>query len=356
MFNDNRRRNPEGTHAGTVFDMTDGLHLRGTYGDHDRTKIKANWTETADIFINDWAGRHTIVAGAEIRYNKQTDQRVYQESLTISPFYNIREVQEALKWSTSQTYFAAYLSDKWSPVKNLVLQPGVRVSNNSFMSMWLIEPRFNLSYDPFMDGKTVIRAGANIYRDRVGDYIQQMTNYPLTTVYYDFGGFGWEEALKYRTYVTSPGITYPTTTELTIGVERDLFRGIFASAHFIYRDYKDQIYTRYINLLDPVTELRDDPTKGRLAQLNNGGYAKYKGLQLVLGKHLGQDWYQFLVSFTHQVSKGNSFLFLDMSQHQGVLNPFYKGDAQPADLYGLTSYDKPYDFKVYAAFKLPWDS
>ena len=258
-----------------------------------------------------------------------------------------------MKWSTSQTYFAAYLSDKWAPVKNLVLQPGVRVSNNSFMSEWLIEPRFNLSWDPLGDGKTVIRAGANLYRDRVGDYIQQMTSYPLTTTYYDFGGFGWEEAQTYRTYVVSPDITYPTTTELSIGVERDLFRGIFASANFIYRNYKDQIYTRYINLMDPVTELRDDPTKGRLAQMNNGGYAKYKGLQLVLGKHMGQDRFQFLVSFTHQVSKGNSFLFLDMSQAQGILNPQYKGDAQPADLFGNTVYDKPYAFKVYVAVRLP---
>ena len=27
IYNDNRRRNPEGTHAGTVFDLTNGLHL-----------------------------------------------------------------------------------------------------------------------------------------------------------------------------------------------------------------------------------------------------------------------------------------------------------------------------------------
>jgi hypothetical protein len=103
-----------------------------------------------------------------------------------------------------------------------------------------------------------------------------------------------------------------------------------------------------------VTELRDDLTKGRLSQLNNGGYAKYKGFTLMLGKHLGHGWYSFLISYTNQISNGNSFLFLDMSQHQGILDPQYKGDAQPADLYGKTVYDKPYDFKAYAAFKLPW--
>ncbi len=354
VFNDNRRRNPPGTHAGTVYDYTAGLHFSGTYGDHDWTKVKANWTETANIFIDDWMGRHTITVGAEVRYNKQADQRVAQESITLSPTYTIRDVQPAVKWSTSQTYYAAYLSDKWSPVKNLVLQPGVRVSNNSFMSEFLIEPRFNLSWDPFMDGKTVIRAGANLYRDRVGDYIQQMTNYPLTTVYYKFPWMEFVDSRTYRVYVTSPDITYPKTTEFTIGLDRDLFWNIFATANFIYRDYRDQIYTRYVNLMDPVTMVRDDPTKGRLSQLNNGGYAKYKGFQFVLGKHLGGDWFQFLLSFTHQVSKGNSFLFLDMSQHQGVLNPEFKGDAQPADLYGLTAYDKPYAFKAYVAARLPW--
>ena len=222
------------------------------------------------------------------------------------------------------------------------------------MSEFLIEPRLNVTWDPIGDGKTVLRAGANLYRDRVGDYIQQMLSYPLVTTLYDFGGFGWEEEQTYRRYITSPGITYPKTIEYQLGLDRDLFAGMYVRANYIYRDYKDQIYTRYTNLLDPVTELRDDPTKGLLNELNNGGYAKYKGLTLMLGKRLGTGWYSFLVSYTNQVSNGNSFLFLDMSQHQGILSPQYKGDAQPADLYGKTVYDKPYDFKAYAAFKLPW--
>ena len=122
VFNKNRRRNPSGSGAGQVMDFSGGAPIiTGNYGDHDWSKVKANWTETANIFIDDWMGRHSITAGAEIRYNKQTDERIAQVNGYLYPGMSIMEIQDAVKWSTSQTYYAAYISDKWSPVKNIVL-------------------------------------------------------------------------------------------------------------------------------------------------------------------------------------------------------------------------------------------
>ena len=54
--------------------MTNGLHFSGTYGDHDWSKIKANWTETANIFIDDWAdGTRSSPERKSATTNRQTN-------------------------------------------------------------------------------------------------------------------------------------------------------------------------------------------------------------------------------------------------------------------------------------------
>jgi hypothetical protein len=225
------------------------------------------------------------------------------------------------------------------------------------LSDFLIEPRFNIAWDFVGDGKTVLRMGGNIYRDRINSYVQQLENYPpVKSITYIFGML-FEDIEAYRRIVVDEDITNPTTYELMLGVDRELLTDLYFSANFIYRKYEDQIFTRYINLVDRQTGMRDDPTKGYQTLYSNFGKCDYKGLQLVLAKRWSHG-FQFMISYSYQVSEGNSQLWTDFSQHQHVLGPrsgLMKGDPQFADLKGKTAFDKPYDFKVFGSFVLPFD-
>ena len=64
-----------------------------------------------------------------------------------------------------------------------------------------------------------------------------------------------------------------------------------------------------------------------------------------------------MLSYSYQVSKGNSSMFLEATQMQYVFGPntLFKGDPQLVDFNGRTFYDKPYDFKAFGTVTLPFE-
>ena len=346
-------------HQGFIYIYgTDGsLTAAGTYGANNKfTRNKLNWSEKLTYFIDDWAGRHSLGAGFEVRYNKSSQWQAVDEVITrFVGEVDEKEITPEFTQALHQTYVAGYIADSWTPFKRLTLKPGIRISRNSYRPKTLIEPRFDFAYDPIGDAKTIIRGGANLYYERMNAYMQQFENYPLLrfeNVYAD--GTIERSTEEYRNLVVDPNLKYPKTTELTLGIDREVIKDLSVQANFIYRKYRDQIFTRKINLRDRTTGLRDDPTKSLLDYYSNSGKSDYKGLTLVLEKRYSHG-YQFLVSYSHQVSKGNSNLFTDFSMLQTIFRDkwLYKDSIQAADLWGRTSFDKPYDFKAFGSVMLP---
>ena len=190
----------------------------------------------------------------------------------------------------------------------------------------------------------------------MNSYVQQLANHPLMGGYVIYKDGSSESAMDtYRRAVIDPNLKYPKTTEFTVGADRQIVKDLAVSADFVYRKYRDQLFRRFINLIDPETGLREDPTIPTfLMYYSNYGQCDYKGLSLTLQKRYSHG-YQFLASFTYQVSEGNSSLFTDFSQLQKVFvgNYLKKGDTQMADMWGKTIYDKPYAFKVFGSATLP---
>lgn len=354
----NQTTNDPTAHQGFIYIFGDELTAAGTYGpDKSFRRTKINWSEKFSVFVDDWAGRHAFAGGFEVRHNQSSQRQARDEVIFRYPgWMDEMEITEPFSQELQQTYIAGYITDSWAPVKNLTLKPGVRLSNNSYRSKLLVEPRFDFAYDPFGNGKTTIRGGANIYYERMNAYVQQFENYPLLTfrnVYVD--GTIEESAESYRNVIVDPNLKYPRTTELTIGVDREIFKDLSFSISYISRRYRDQLFTRLVNLRDRTTLQRDDPTKSALTMYSNSGRADYQGLHLILQKRFSHN-YQFFVSYSHQTSKGNSNLFTDFSMLQTIFRDRYlfKGDLQMADLSGRTSFDKPYDFKAFASAMLPF--
>ena len=337
----------------------------GTYFiDENLIKRKLNWSEKMTWLVDDWGGRHTFYAGFDIRHNKTTQDRGMEDSITLWPeFYQMfgmpaksESITNPYTLTFGQTYVGGYISDSWAPVKRLTLRPGVRISRNSFMPKLLVEPRFDFAYDLFGDAKTVIRGGANLYYERINNTAQMLTNMPLNQ-YIDTYADGHVEtsADGYQYFVMDPNLTYPKTTEFTFGIERGLTKEIDFTVEFIHRNYQKQFFHNFINLRDRATGQRDDPTKGGRSFYGNIGHAKYTGLNVVLQKKYSHG-NQFMLSYSYQVSKGNSSMFLNATQLQYIFSPNYlfKGDPQLSDYSGRTNYDKPYDFKAFGQLTLPF--
>jgi outer membrane receptor for ferrienterochelin and colicin len=353
----NQTINEPGAHQGFIYIYGDELTAAGTYGaDQTFRRTKINWSEKMTLFVDDWAGRHAFNAGFEVRHNGSSQRRALEELIfRYVGWMDEKEITDPFDQKLQQTYIAGYITDSWAPVKSLTLKPGVRLSSNSYRSKLLVEPRFDFAYDPFGDGKTTVRGGANLYYERMNAYVQQFENYPMLryeNVYVD--GTIERSADSYRNVIVDPNLKYPRTTELTIGVDREIFKDLSFSASFISRKYRDQLFTHLVNLRDRTTLQRDDPTKSALTLYSNSGRADYQGLHLILQKRFSHN-YQFFISYSYQTSKGNSNLFADFSMLQTIFRDryLYTGDLQMADLSGRTSFDKPYDFKAFASVILP---
>src|SRR6185503_6688937 len=65
------------------------------------------------------------------------------------------------------TYLGVFLQDEWRLLPNLLLSYGLRYEKETIVkdvNNW--GPRISLAYDPFKDGKTVVRFGAGIFYNR----------------------------------------------------------------------------------------------------------------------------------------------------------------------------------------------
>ena len=143
-----------------------------TSGATDRREQRAQVQE-----IVSWErGRHSLKFGADVQYISSTFIDLSDISGTYSfangtDFINnapSRFRQNFQAESTQQnTYLGFFFQDDWRPLPNLVFSYGLRYENETIIkdtNNW--GPRVSLAYDPFKDGKTVIRLGAGIFYNR----------------------------------------------------------------------------------------------------------------------------------------------------------------------------------------------
>jgi len=172
--------------------------------------------------------------------------------------------------------------DSWTVGRNLTLNLGVRFDHNTGtlpaqstpggpfiaarsiaestpISQNLFVWRTGLSYDPFNDGKTAIKASASRYGLQVG--IDRVLNVnPLqatsqTCPWTDPNKDGIAEPNEYGTgcsgfptttirYAGANGPRWPYSDEITAGVERELMKNMRVGVMYYHRTNRDQIGTR----------------------------------------------------------------------------------------------------------------
>ena len=318
-----------------------------------------------------------------------------------------RSVEDAGTQSIAQEEYGVFLQDSWQPIRNLTINAGLRwdgIDNpdprtppdevffapfigqtrngHEFpsdgeipddMKMW--QPRLGISWDPWDDGKTVLRGTWGIFYARIPALnlaSSRSTNGSIGQTIFRasfFRNFGGPPPPAYTSlipaaevsnpdhpevYVFDRDFRNPKTNAFSIGVDREIFPGLAAVVKYNYAK-TDQV-TRFINSNDPAfgspwsTGLGADGTNGisTLWTVESSAKSRYWGITVGLNKNLA-DRIGFQVFYTYSKDK---------SDDDNERDPFTLRYARITDLdaeYGFSDRDQRDRFNAWLLWQAPWD-
>jgi hypothetical protein len=155
-------------------DQRSGTLVAGssTSGATDRRESRAQVQDILSLAHGD----HSLKFGADVQYIRST----FIDLSDISGTFSFSSVDDFLlnqpsrfrqnfqsESTQTNTYAGFFIQDEWRLRPNLVFSYGLRYENENIIkdrNNW--GPRVSVAYDPFKDGKTVIRLGAGLFYNR----------------------------------------------------------------------------------------------------------------------------------------------------------------------------------------------
>jgi hypothetical protein len=321
---------------------------------------KFQWSEDLTFFVDNLAGNHTFKTGFRFINDHQTgyllihNQVVYATNSRDIPVLTVSfvPVGRGFNYDVLLRSYGAYIQDSWEVMPNLTLNLGFRYDTMSPWNHNQFSPRFGLSWDPFGDYKTVVRAYiGRFYDHQTGNALLLDENY---------GGFGYVTVLypglaPFLGGPDVPGIELPPSeirfletpfkTPYSdvwgIGIEREILRDLSLSLEYTNRDGNDIYSQRIVNWKEDNSGTTDGGPKQRAIGYDN--WSDYYAFHVTLEKRFSNGW-QFLTSYTY-------------SKWRDVLNDNFNNVPDDSNNlwldYGPAQYDIPHKFVFSGMAELP---
>jgi outer membrane receptor protein involved in Fe transport len=360
-------------------------HNYGTYWrneDHNK-RNRYQVVVDATTFIDDFAGSHELKFGGELQMAK-TGWKIttnpddptglaliysYPEAMGGNGIYYGYHI-ESFDRKEDMLNYSVFLNDTWSVSNNLTLSLGLRYDHNSVI--WPVQggdsvynpfldeiidrsitskmtpqkwdnfsPRLGLIYDIFADGSTLLKASwAHYVQPNQVGFVNLA--HPNGWLYWREGYFGSDTVQAYYsgttpggTLVGYPGhdLIAPTSNELTVGVEREMWEDWSLGIRYIKKWDKDLLHVVDANALDMDALLDNgdliwtdweaveayDPYSGQNVTFYNdlnpsrlpadyivnppGAEREYDGIELTLNKRYSHGW-SINASYVYSNSRG----------------------------------------------------
>jgi|GEM_PF-136418 len=396
-----------------------------------RTQVNAHLSHYAENFIK---GSHDFKFGVEIE--KDWNQSLYgytgagdsrtglPKSAWILTFEGLPYL--AYQWEgydqhISLTRFSTFAQDSWSISRRFTINLGLRYDIfrgaivdkmspfSSFFSKseiyWHplpsgkenklgtiykpsgISPRVGFAFDIFGDGKTVAKAHYGRYYEALfaASFMMADPRYKDSRRYW-WSGTRWIEDVEgfypwsEGKYTVDPKIKHPHMDEITIGIEREIFKNASIGFAFIHRNYTDMIGAisdaQFVQR--EVLDLGPDGLKGTgddkkvivYEQLNPGKehflitnpkagmnnvlldkdpYRKYTAFELLFNKRFSDRW-QLIFSYVYSKTKSN--LDNDWDTNTGNTT-FFENLNYQINAEGVPTVDPTHQVKIQGSYVLP---
>ena len=310
----------------------------------------------------EWAGRHTLRAGAELvhrSYNDHSKSHPVQLLRADLPCPGCPPLPGSLAelitfegagvLNAEDTELALFAQDHWAFNDHVALDYGVRYSGQTLGSHAAFAPRLGLVYSPGSHAKTIIRSGIGLFYDRLpllaGDFTQNLTR---VITYYNPEGTPtgppivlqnfYQEKEKHGIVVPSHNRLGSTPFNLTWSGELDqeIRPNLVARVSYLSsRSYQEFIINPLYDLSSP------------LMLLSNIGGSRYHELETTL-RVKAREKADFNISYVHSLARG------DLNTLSSIFVPFELPVIRPNFFSTLPS-NVPNRLVTWGRLKIPWE-
>jgi hypothetical protein len=189
-----------------------------------------------------------------------------------------------------------YFQDDWRVRKNLTLSGGVREEFQTHVpDAWNFGPRAGVTWSPFKNGRTTVRAGGGIFYEWLEAEIFEQTLRVDGTRQQDLvivnpgypdplGGDATQEILPSSTYVLGNTLVQPKRAMALVAVTQQLSQTLSVNASYSHTKGRDRFRGRNVNA--PLNGVRPDPSFGNITAIESTARLEADSLNVGLNVNL----------------------------------------------------------------------
>jgi hypothetical protein len=305
--------------------------------------------------LKTWLGHHQFTQGADL------SRRAYAGTIQSHPVQLLREdgsLAEQINFQGAgftrgaDTEVAEFIEDHWTITDRLTADLGARLVSQVAGRGAALAPRLALAYSPDKGQKTVIRAGAGVFYDRIPmlatDFTDNLTR--VVSSYDASGQLAGAPVSFENVYLqkTSDGGFAVATDDLdstarnvtwSIELERELGRNLQFHVSYL------QSATGDLPIVMPMPDAAGSPVGTSLLGLAYSGNSRYHALETALHIQINERD-ELDVSYIH------SDALSDLNLVSSIFVPFEQPVIRP-NSYGISPSDVPNRFEVTGLIAVP---
>jgi hypothetical protein len=308
----------------------------GYFNRQNRDTDRVQWQEIYQSSPKHFYGDHQLKVGFDLSHSSYDGR---QQFLPVDIVGVAGKALQRIEFGAPTTFvvhqneFAWFVGDQWAVGPRLSLNLGLRFDNDSITDSTHPAPRAGLTLALTKDRKTLLKAGAGLFYDRIPLNASAFPLFPdRTLVAFDPTG----EVASSITYsnVITGGLKNPHSETWNVELDRQVLAKLLVRVAYQQR-----------NTIDDLVLTPETTASGNLLSLANNGRDFYREFQITGRYQIGRQTLN--VSYVRSKATGDLNDF----------NQFFGNNPQAvirADARGPLPFDAPNRFLAWGEFSAPW--